>query len=416
MGTGKYEQTSYVLDGRSWETEYSPIAVGHLVYDTCAPVTVLTLLTTGAEVKHGDRFSELVAEAGWDYCPIKIPDGRSEAELWEIFQALGDSLREGDEVVLDPTHGFRSLPIILLSALQYYRIQKNLKLVKVYYGAYQPNEPEAPVFDLTPIIALADWTYGIKIFKDYQLSRPLGEQLEQLQITSHTDPAHAGAPYTRLQNVGKSLQELEPLLRYGLPIEAGLEAAKLARKAEEAREEISSIPPMTEPWKELTDRLRSFELPGNKKKIRLSEAELERQARLIASYFKANNVWAAFALMREWLVSAVLLHQGKSDTWLARESREPAEKYLSQRAHTQPTGDAATPLSAAETAITDVWDKVGQQRNKLAHAGMSGQKVNPASLESNIAGVGGQFTELREQLKASGYFDAAHQPAKEGDV
>ena len=41
---------------------------------------------------------------------VPIPEGRSEEELWQIFDICVAQVAEGDQIILDVTHGFRSLP------------------------------------------------------------------------------------------------------------------------------------------------------------------------------------------------------------------------------------------------------------------------------------------------------------------
>lgn len=404
MGTGSYQETTYVLDGQGWRTRYAPIAVGRLAFGEGAPVTVIALLTGDARTMHGESFEQLVREAGWDYCPVDIPDGRSEEELWRIFQALGEQLRLGDEVILDPTHGFRSLPLILLSALQYYRIQKGLNLVKVYYGAYQPGAVETPVFDLTPIIGLADWTYGVKIFKDHRIAAPLGEQLEQLQISAHKDASYPGRKPTRLQKVGRGLRALDPPLRYGLPIEAGWLADELLANAEAAEEELAAVPPMRDPWEEMKAQLSAIALPKRgrrgKRELPLTRAELDRQARLIEGYFEAENVWAALALVREWLVSVVVLRDGDGERWLEREPRERAPAYLYGLCRRR--GDPM--LERHDRALGEAWDAFSDARNQLAHAAMTVRQVR---VQEQVARLRSAFEAIHREVRTEEFWSGA---------
>lgn len=112
-------------------------------------------------------------------CPHRqgpIPDGDSEDALWEIFDIVFQNLHDGDDIIFDITHAFRSLPMLALIILNYARFIKQCTLTGIYYGAFESlgpshkvkelpiEERQAPIFDLTPFASLLDWTVGIDRF------------------------------------------------------------------------------------------------------------------------------------------------------------------------------------------------------------------------------------------------------------
>lgn len=94
---------------------------------------------------------------------IGIPEGKSENELWQIFNTLVDNVNDSDRVFYDITHSFRSLPTLALVVLNYLRIVKKITIEKIFYGAYEAKSKavdieHAPIFDLTPFVDLMEWT------------------------------------------------------------------------------------------------------------------------------------------------------------------------------------------------------------------------------------------------------------------
>ena len=63
---------------------------------------------------------------------VDIPQGDSEEEIWQIFSIMYDTLRQDDEIVLDITHGFRSLPLLGVVLLNYARFLKNITIKGIY--------------------------------------------------------------------------------------------------------------------------------------------------------------------------------------------------------------------------------------------------------------------------------------------
>ena len=92
-----------------------------------------------------------------------IRDGMNEAEIWEVFQTIYDTLEEGDEVYMDLTHSFRFLPMLLLVLVNYAKFLKGITIENIVYGNYEARniaENEAPIISLLPLASLQDWTFA----------------------------------------------------------------------------------------------------------------------------------------------------------------------------------------------------------------------------------------------------------------
>lgn len=102
--------------------------------------------------------------------PIPIKEGFNEKEIWDIFQIIFESFREDEEVVVDITHSFRSLPMLMITLLNYAKQVKRIKIRGIYYAAFEslgpiqqvrniPDEQRiVPILNLTPFSELQDWT------------------------------------------------------------------------------------------------------------------------------------------------------------------------------------------------------------------------------------------------------------------
>src|SRR5690606_34912205 len=87
---------------------------------------------------------------------------------WELFEIILNEIDEGDEIIFDITHSFRSFPIMALIILNYARILKKASLKKLLYGCWEMNDrgtpPTAPIIDMTEMIPLLDWAYGVESY------------------------------------------------------------------------------------------------------------------------------------------------------------------------------------------------------------------------------------------------------------
>ena len=99
-----------------------------------------------------------------------IPDGNNENDIWEIFEIILNTFHQDEIVIVDITHSFRFLPMLLTTLLNYAKYQKNITIKGIYYAAFEslgtineikdiPAENRiTPIFDLTSLSLLQGWT------------------------------------------------------------------------------------------------------------------------------------------------------------------------------------------------------------------------------------------------------------------
>lgn len=124
------------------------------------------------------------------YEPVDIKDGNTEKEIWEIFSTVFNKLKDGDELHFDVTHAFRSIPLLVMVLINYAKFLKNVKVEKIYYGAFEslgspadvvkiPVEKRfVPVLDLTSLSELQDWTKAASDFVDFGSVKRITELTE----------------------------------------------------------------------------------------------------------------------------------------------------------------------------------------------------------------------------------------------
>lgn len=103
-----------------------------------------------------------------------IDYGINEDELWnnfDIFMKLVELLNNNDEIYLDITHSFRSIPLFMYLMMEFIHILNNKKifLKGIYYGMLEvKNEIEyAPIVDLKPLFEISQWIRGAHEFINY---------------------------------------------------------------------------------------------------------------------------------------------------------------------------------------------------------------------------------------------------------
>lgn len=105
----------------------------------------------------------------FEVVPVDIPEGSSDKEMWELFEMIYGLLEEGDQLYFDLTHGFRYIPMMVLTIGSYAGFLKHTQIQHISYGNYEAREravngdaeeDKAPIVNLMPLAALQDWTFA----------------------------------------------------------------------------------------------------------------------------------------------------------------------------------------------------------------------------------------------------------------
>ncbi len=399
LGTKKYDPCSYYIEGcrerKSSVTRFAAIGLAELV-DHEQPMEIVVLVTQAVKQSGNDKLlqDEINRRLEGNHCKRwqlrsqEIPEGKHEEEMWQIFEVIGQHIEQGDQVIIDITNGYRSLPIIMISAAQYYLHLKKAAGLKVYYGAFdagtlvkdeQGRELNmAPIIDITLITSISDWTYGLRLFDEHLIASPLAEQLERLDKSKGS------------QQIVKNLKSLDFYLRQALPLEIGITARQLRSSINRFKEQ--QIQPKRRAVEEqfftsLQALLEEIDVDCSKKEeATLDLKELLRQANIIERYLNKNIFGNGVVLMREWLVSTYIWYsQEDVSKWLDNSTRKKYEEDLSKISKAGPNRTNDKLLSK----LRESWKVVRDNRNTFAHAGMNPKPYPPDDI-TNIK------TKLRE--------------------
>lgn len=119
-----------------------------------------------------------------------IVEGFSEDQIWDIFETIYNKIEPDDELYLDITYAFRSIPFFSVALFNYSEYFKKARLVDINYGAFEKLGPSyeiekipvedrnAPIINLNSIIDLQKF---IMVANDFKKFGKLG------QLTSYID-------------------------------------------------------------------------------------------------------------------------------------------------------------------------------------------------------------------------------------
>lgn len=140
-----------------------------------------------------DLFTQLENTIGGDSKVFPIYYGLNQQEIQNNFEIMVEAmqfLKDGDEVYLDITHSFRSLPLFSTTALSFIKDVSNKKVEfkGIYYGmldiSREFEDNIVPIVDLSYISNLQEWIKGAYSFSHYSNGTTLSELLKDKNKTA----------------------------------------------------------------------------------------------------------------------------------------------------------------------------------------------------------------------------------------
>lgn len=399
LGTGPVT-TTYALNGDTAEANHSPLALLKLLDDEDRPGTVLCLLTDKARKTAWTKFAEETKDLGVNVEPVDISDIDSTTQMAEMIRALAQKIQPDSRLMLDITQGPRHIPFVFYALALYLSGFRNVEITGAWYGNFVSKEADKPLIDLQPLLNLPEWFYAVKLFQDSDIASALAERFQAVQTRLPAGPERG--PSVKAY---KALQEFSATYESGLPLELGLAAGMLSHVLNEipldkmpglelplASELAENIMSASAPLRFDQDQLRDGRSKGKwKEAFVLTQRELCRQAGLIDRYIEHDQFPLAIGLMREWIVSLGLFHQGKNSDWLQRDARISIERELGAMRQ----AGLREMLDDEQREWGKFWDQLCQQRNQFAHHGMRTDSVN-----TNVKNIKAFWEQIKSGDKA----------------
>ncbi len=242
LGTGNYQNTIYRFPGGE-SKEGDLFAV--LAAEVYGADTIDCLATEEAWSKYGEKLTGLAEKAKIPIERRDVPAAKNDDDLWRIFDCVVKLVEVGDELILDFTHGLRSMPLIGVAAASVAALVKNAQPVALLYGAFDQRQQETdggvevtPVIDLMPFYTLLKWQAGCEEFARSGLAVGLGKALR----------AHGQAPGA-VESFLRHAKDLELALVMTDPCAVQASAKELSKAAAKvgAAPTGPKIPPVPPP-------------------------------------------------------------------------------------------------------------------------------------------------------------------------
>ncbi len=418
IGTGNYEEVSYAFGEKVAEKTrfFSSALLRHLSGSN--RVTDVIVLLTGDAAAHvnwqGEKgLKQALRAADADVTIVEtgeppIPDGLTEDDIWTIFNRIESLIPDNCTITLDVTHGFRSLPLIMLLSVAYLRLTKNLTLNAMYYGAYAAKKPgttegeeqPAPVLDLTPFLTMFEWANAADAFGRTGDLRQFAELLKSRQISLHKSGRAGKEDLPKyFTSIAGSMDVLSAALDLGRLEELAGPLKNLRKNLPQQEEKAARwLPPLRSQIERITEAIVPLTPTGES-----IEDKLAAQFRLIEWYVERGHLMHAGLLLREWLVTWYGAQLDTEKDWSAltkdKNQRHEIEKKLGELAQLErPLSLSVSRLHITLTVndtslpIAQIWNSLAELRNDLGHLG---HRENASSASA----IGNQLGKLIDQLR-----------------
>jgi CRISPR-associated Csx2 family protein len=153
----RYDSTRYHLNGKtSLTTPFVQVAeleiLGAESFDM--------ILIAATQASYNDHYAELrksICDLGAEPKCILLEESFDPRTQWEWFEAILSQIKENDDLTVDLTHGYRAIPILFSTAINFLQRSRNITLSAVFYGARDANRDFVPIIDMKHFYLVNEW-------------------------------------------------------------------------------------------------------------------------------------------------------------------------------------------------------------------------------------------------------------------
>lgn len=326
--------------------------------------------------------------------PVSIDDGLDNDGIWNIFYDVYENIGDGDDVIFDITHAFRSIPMLAIVILNYAKALKNITISGIHYGPFEKlgkveevsemaiEDRNVPILDLSAFDYLLDWSFGVERFVTSGDATKLSELMQQdiNPLLRETQGKNQGVK--NLDLIGKGLSNFSNII-------ATCRAPKLSSQSIYNKEQISKYQ-------------ESELLPAFKPLIRKIEQGFEKFSGhpiadgLEASQWclKHNFIQQGITLLYETMISHIV--SASEGDYLNQNDRKVATHIASGLYHDVLTKKTARPES------DELSEKITEYRSRVMT--YLTEKIEFTKM------IGDLGQNIRNDINHAGYRDGAKKP------
>ncbi|MCK9263761.1 MAG: TIGR02221 family CRISPR-associated protein [Desulfobulbaceae bacterium] len=299
----RYDKTRYELNGKiSAETEFVQVAELQLLGDIFDQILIVATRQSFDEhyVSLTEQAIKLAGTNDGHFREIIIEEDMKDEGQWKWFEKIFSAIEEGDRLTVDLTHGYRSVPIVFSTALNFLQKTKGITLEHVFYGAFEQNRNEAPVVDMRSFFDINLWADAVT---------RLTEEADAQKITEAAQLSHSSQlPEFNDDSLIKSFEDITDRIR-------NVDVDNIAKTAHNVTKHIRRVQKKASASGKILLQLAEkkfspLALPEDNNKLYENDY-FGNQIQIIKVLIEHDLYMQAFTAMREFLVSVGERHAKK---------------------------------------------------------------------------------------------------------
>jgi CRISPR-associated Csx2 family protein len=165
-GTRGYTPAVYELEGhRSQKTEFVQVAEHEILSSAFGrnpfDRTIIVVTQKSFETNFA-RLEECLKIVGAnEISPVIISEDMSREGQWGWFEQILARIEHGDCLTVDLTHGYRAIPIIFSTAINFLQKARGVTLDAIYYGAFDQDPNLVPLVDMKEFHLINEWAEAV---------------------------------------------------------------------------------------------------------------------------------------------------------------------------------------------------------------------------------------------------------------
>ncbi len=179
-GKNGYEETVYTLDGKcAIKTRFVQAAEIELIGRDYFDRVIIVVTENSKNLNYEGLIEAFKAiQMNTDIVddpPVIISEDMSAKGQWTWFEEILKRIQKGDELTVDLTHGYRSIPIVFSTAIYFLQKARDVRLKAVYYGAYEQDKQNPPIIDMKEFYLINEWAEGVSRLVEDADARKIAE-------------------------------------------------------------------------------------------------------------------------------------------------------------------------------------------------------------------------------------------------
>jgi len=306
--------------------------------------------------------------------PIIIKYGKNQDELWQnftTFMGIIDKINDKDEIYIDITNAFRSIPIFMYLMLEFIETlrYKNIRLVGMYYGMYDRDSKleYTPVVNLKPLLDISKWIRGTHEFINFGSGYGISSLINSDKKSNSYNP-----------ELSASIRNLSELLNINYLIELREEIRKMDELYNNLGKESGALVHVLPLIRSFTERFTKF------------ESDSDFQLEVSKWYFENKRYGHGYICLVEAILTKLCEVYKKNVKNL--KDRDEIKSVLNLTNKYKHISDLK--------ALKDIYDFVNPIRNKIAHASFM-DNISKQSYKEDIKEANNKLEETKRLFKST---------------